>query len=1193
MRAFSWAAGTTVVLVGGLVLFGWATGNATLKGVRPGFPLMQPNTALALMLTGAALLLRLREGVPAPWRAAGSACAVAIGFFGLLALVEHATGWHSGLGEVLVPAEVRGTGLRGRPSVPTATGLVLLSLALLLFDNRTRRGRRPAEYLALAVICLAVVATTGYLYGMPGLYGFWPRLPGGGVALHTALSLMLAAAGVIAARPEAGAMAVLLSPRSGGATARRLLLGALVIPAIAVLLLLGGDAGLLDPSFATALLAVTGLVVVLWLVFSTGRALNRLDEERERVTEEQARLAAVVESSRDAIFSESLEGIILSWNACASELFGYTPEEVLGRAGVSERLVAPEYAQKEREYRARVLQGEQVATFEAERVCKNRERFHAAITLSPLRDHQGQIMGISSITRDITHMRDAQELLRRSEENLRQLIEHASDGIFIADRDGRYVEVNTSGCRLLGFKRAELLGKRIQDVLFPEDWPRLEQVRRALLDGRGALAEWRMRREDGGCAEVEVSATILPDGRWLGFARDISERKRAEERLQLSEAKFAGIVAIALDAIVSVDEEMRITIFNEGAERIFGYARAEMLGQPMDVLLPERFRARHRAHVRAFAEGPEAALRMGDRRELFGLRRNGEEFPAEASISKLEVGGTRLYTVVLRDVSKRKRAEDALRRSEERFRLALRHGRVIVFHQDRALRYTWLHNPDMDYPVERILGRTDAELLPPPIAERMTALKQGVLQSGVGAQGEYELPVRGERHVYQLWVDPLRDRYERVEGVTCVAVDVTERKRVEEEFQFLADAGVVLTSSLDFREIASSLARLFTRELADFCLIDLLRDGELPQRVAVAAADPGQAERAEALRSFALDRTRPYLAHDVLETSQPVLRGEVSPADVEALSQGAEHLALLRSLGFSSMLGVPLIARGRLLGAIVCVTGRRRYGPSELRLAQEVARRGALAVDNAQLYWTAQRATQARDEVLGVVAHDLRNPLNAIVLSASKLQRRPPEVSEERRARQPSETILAASRMMNRLIQDLLDVARIEARQLSMERAPQPVAPLVQEALEAARPLAPTVTFEGDVPERLPPVDADRDRVLQVLSNLIGNAVKFTPRGGRITVAAWPFGDEVLFAVQDTGAGILPSHLEHIFDRFWKADVTDRRRGAGLGLAISKGIVEAHGGRIWVESEPGEGSTFFFTLMVARQPMAETGTARA
>jgi signal transduction histidine kinase len=247
-----------------------------------------------------------------------------------------------------------------------------------------------------------------------------------------------------------------------------------------------------------------------------------------------------------------------------------------------------------------------------------------------------------------------------------------------------------------------------------------------------------------------------------------------------------------------------------------------------------------------------------------------------------------------------------------------------------------------------------------------------------------------------------------------------------------------------------------------------------------------------------------------------------------------------------------------------------------------------------RLYGEAERAILAREETLSMVAHDLRNPLSTIMMGASSLLTMP--ASDDQRTKQLT-IIKRASDRMNRLIQDLLSISRIEAGRLTVEARQTDVATLVSEAMDMLRPLAAerSCRLESEIARDLPRVYADSARVLQVLSNLVGNAIKFTPQGGRIVIGARRVGEKVLFSVADTGPGIPAEKLPHIFDRFWQANHADRR-GIGLGLAIAKGIVEAHGEQIWAVSEMGNGSTFLFALpltqvsALAQPPAAEVPT---
>jgi signal transduction histidine kinase len=303
-----------------------------------------------------------------------------------------------------------------------------------------------------------------------------------------------------------------------------------------------------------------------------------------------------------------------------------------------------------------------------------------------------------------------------------------------------------------------------------------------------------------------------------------------------------------------------------------------------------------------------------------------------------------------------------------------------------------------------------------------------------------------------------------------------------------------------------------------------------------------------------------------LREGRSILVPEIRPGMVSQVVLEEEHRLLIDQLEPRSMMTIPLAASGRTIGVLVlCTSGSgRRYATEDLELAEELARRASLAIENARLFHAARQATSARDEMLAIVAHDLRNPLNTISMGAQLLA----EIVESERAveHRQIDVIQRSVRRMNELIQDLLDIRRIESGRLN-------------DALEILRPLASAreLSVEQQVPAGLPLVLADGPRVQQLISNLVGNAIKFTPPGGVITLRVERDGHEVRVQVADTGPGIAAEAIPHVFGNYWQANRTDRR-GIGLGLAIAKGIVEAHGGRIWVRSREGEGSTFFFTL---------------
>jgi signal transduction histidine kinase len=268
-----------------------------------------------------------------------------------------------------------------------------------------------------------------------------------------------------------------------------------------------------------------------------------------------------------------------------------------------------------------------------------------------------------------------------------------------------------------------------------------------------------------------------------------------------------------------------------------------------------------------------------------------------------------------------------------------------------------------------------------------------------------------------------------------------------------------------------------------------------------------------------------------------------------------------------------------------------RGGGSDLEAADELRRR-AIEVDLERRLLSEQRAVRARDELIAVVSHDLKNPLSAILMQAESMLKRASVGSEEslRLLHVGAERIARSATHMKALIEDLLDLARIETQRFTLHLQSVESRVLLDEALLAALPLAETkrITLAVDLID-LPRLEADPERIFRVLSNLLGNAVKFTPEGGTITLRAAPRGDELMITVIDTGPGIAADHLPHVFERYWQARPASQA-GAGLGLYIARGIVEAHGGRIWAESSAG-GAMLIFTLPLTRRAATDSSPA--
>jgi PAS domain S-box-containing protein len=814
---------------------------------------------------------------------------------------------------------------------------------------------------------------------------------------------------------------------------------------------------------------------------------------------------------------------------------------------------------------------------------------------------EGVTQGFFVMVTDVSAIERAEQALRDSEERFRLTIDEAPIGMALVGTDGRALRVNRALSELLGYSLEELTGMSVRDVTYPSDLSADLELLDQLTSGKiqRYQLEKRYVRRDGRLVDALLSASAVraPDGQPLYFIaqiEDITERKRLADELRVAEEKSSGILAISADAIISIDDQQRITMFNQSAERAFGRSAAEVLGEPLDVLIPERFRAIHRRHVEQFSSGSEVARHTSEHgTEVFGVRKNGEEFPADATISKLEIDGQKLLTVALRDISEQKQARDLIQQTQERLELALQGADLASWDWNIAT-----GEVVFDRRWAEMLGYELGELAPhvntwiravhpedwPRVRRALDDCFQGISPL---YESEHRLCTKSGSYIWVLDRGKIfsRDEDGNPRRMVGTELDITERKRIQDGQAFLAEVGTILASSLQMEETLGRIARVALGSLADCVIVDIVEDdGDGLSRVLVVHSDPAKEALCDQIRRFRLARGRSLSGAEKPSAEKPRLIPEIADADLVAVAESKEHLEVIRALAPQSLIAVPLHGREGVLGTLTFIsTSTRRYGARDLELASDLAYRAGLAIDNARLYETARRATRVRDEVLGIVAHDLRNPLGTVLMQTALLARRGTEPDRA------IEAVERAAHRMNRLIEDLLDITQIEAEKLSLDRSMLDARALVTDCVEAQSMLVESghLTLRLEIEHELPSLWADRHRLSQVFENLIGNAVKFTPEGGRVSVGAAARDGEILFWVTDTGQGIAPEDVPHLFDRFWQAR-KGQRHGAGLGLPIVKGIVEAHGGRIWVESALGQGSTFFFTIPAVR-PFDEPG----
>ncbi|MFP2930096.1 AAA family ATPase [Pyxidicoccus sp. 3LG] len=411
-------------------------------------------------------------------------------------------------------------------------------------------------------------------------------------------------------------------------------------------------------------------------------------------------------------------------------------------------------------------------------------------------------------------------------------------------------------------------------------------------------------------------------------------------------------------------------------------------------------------------------------------------------------------------------------------------------------------------------------------------------------------------------------------------VEVEERRRVERAARFLAETSKGLAESLDYVTTVSRAVHFAIPFLADCCGVLVLDEPRTLHCVAVACSTPGR----ESLLHELLARHPPQWDSRMpevvaLRTGAPQLVPEVSEEDLRAISEDVGHLERLRSLGIRSLMAVPLIAQERSFGALcfLRVTPERRYGPADLALAQELARRAATSIDNSRLYHEAREAIRLRDEFLSIAAHELYTPLTSLKLSMQGLER-PSQPATPEVISRVSRTSRLQIRRLTRLIDELLSVSRLQEGQVPLQLEEMDLAALTRDVAdyfteESARSHSPIVVHaETPVLGRW-----DRTRLEQVITNLLANALKFGDRKPiELTVTA--DGGIARLTVRDYGIGIPPDRLPHIFERFARAVSSREYGGLGLGLYIVHEIVAAFGGDIHVDSTPGVGTCFTVLL---------------
>ncbi len=899
------------------------------------------------------------------------------------------------------------------------------------------------------------------------------------------------------------------------------------------------------------------------------QAQKKLLNSNQIIRESEEKYRNLIENAGVPIIYFARNGRILTINAIAAKNLKGEPSNYIGKSIYD---LFPKVADGIMERLREVIRTESIKEYE-DFFELPIGKFWFLTDMYPVKDSSGKTFAVQVIARDITEQKRAREALSLAEEKLRLIFDSIKDGITISDLEGNIIDSNQEGLRRHGFKSIdELKGMKGFDFISERDREKaVKDMENALSDESSAhLVEYNLKGPDGGEIPVEATAALLRDSSgnpiaFINVTRDITERRKAEEAVRKTEERFHALLDKSSDGIAVINADGTFSYEGPVNDRILGYTADDtVLTSIFDTIHPDDQSSLSEDFARLIKKSGDtitgtyrARHKDGSWRTIEAVARNLMDDPIVKGI-----------VVNFRDVTERQQAEEAVKASEQKFREIFNNVNDEIMYIDSAGNVINVNRRLKDifgYEPQEVIGRNFAEFgsVFGEDIERIAKMFSEVIASGETRLIELKGKRKDGSTVYVEVSPSIIKNNSDIEGMLIVVRDITERKQAEELFATLA------TNS----QIGSYI----------------IQDGVFRFANPVFLRDLGLTEE-DLIGKTPIDIVHPDDRERVRQEAIKMLKGENK--------FGYEFKAIDRHgnvrHAYEKVTSIEYQGKRAVLGSYMDITEKKR---TEEKLDQYRVELEQRLGELQEAYEKLQGMDKLKDKFLSTVSHELRTPLTSIKSFTEILLTYD---NDRETQKEFLNTINDESDRLTRLINDFLDISKIESGRLQWENTLVKVLDIIKSAVESAEPVAAktklTVTIESELD--LPLVLVDRDRLTQVITNLLDNAIKFTPEEGRITIKSELMKsrksptepDMIKVSIIDTGIGIAPEDQGRVFEKFAQINsgLVAKPKGTGLGLTISREIVEHFGGTIWVESELGKGSTFAFTIPVPEKSEANT-----